>query len=236
MIRLYGMVPAVMRHLLIVVVAAIVSIAVGAVFGWITPRFYIPILIPLATGAAVGVALGFFAHLMRQRSYWFVGAVCVCSWLMCVVVFHWVEYQMGFLPDVQARVQKQYGLTEVADENVQDYADRLLEQRVGQSGFCGFLLYRGRSGLKLRWSGAVKLGSGWAFAVWGLDLIVMLAMILRMGLGMVRRVRREVIADGPGERQLNPGDSDRYNTPSQSDPVEITNEERTEDIVRSEDK
>ena len=133
----------------------------------------------------------FFLHYSKISRPSKAAIVALLAWASCVLAFHWVEYRVVFVGEVQiafdATRQVDGGPPFTDDEALQK-THEILEQETGHSGFRGFLLYRGRSGLEMRVLQKRVLHPAWAFGVWALDLLVLLAVVLRLGLGVIRRV------------------------------------------------
>jgi hypothetical protein len=141
-------------------------------------------------GAAIGVGVGFWSN----ASEFFDGPVpwvaTALSCVMCLGVFHYVEYADGFVNLVREAHEIEdpaLGVIELDDAQAQELADRTLQRAVGQGGFVGFLKLRARAGLRLRGFGPGMLGSGFALGIWILDILVLLLLAFRVAVGAARR-------------------------------------------------
>ena len=182
--------PDMVRYSLVAAVTLLVAALAGFVGAQMTREIYVPILAPTAMGAAIGCTLGFSVHVARVRAGWVVWGLALLAWMICVSVFHWTEYRIGFIDEVRQwyTLEGNYaGSIDVSSEEALVLSEDLLQEEVGRGGFSGFLLFRLRSGLRLRGANA-ELGALWAGLVWFLDLAIVLGLSVRIALGVQRRI------------------------------------------------
>jgi hypothetical protein len=170
-------------------IAVTAGAIVGALIALLTRNIYVPILVPLTMGAALGAACGYFVHYWSVRNLWVVGVATVLGWMVCMSVFHWVEYRNGFVGAIsvahnQARASD--GAPALTPEQAIQAGDIVLDSLVGEGGFYGFLKLRVRAGMRMRGFGQPTLGAPWAIGVWLLDLFVVLLLAIKIGLGVAR--------------------------------------------------
>jgi hypothetical protein len=181
-----------MRSLLLVSVTCVLGGAVvGALAALLTETYYVPVLVPIAMGAGCGMALGFVVHYVGLRRRPWVVLAALAIWMVCVLTFHWVEYRVVFTNGVRMaydQIRAVDGGPPLSDEEALSMTQDLLVERTGHGGLKGFLLYRGRAGLKIRILQERTLGMAWSIGLWCLDLMVLLLVIVRISLGVFGRI------------------------------------------------
>ena len=201
-----------MRNLLLITIACVVGGGVvGALSALLTETYYVPVLVPIAMGAGGGMALGFAVHYVGLRRRFWVGLAALVTWACCVTSFHWVEYRVVFTDGVRTaydQIRAVDGGPPLSDDEALSLTEDLLVERTGHGGLKGFLLYRGRSGLRIRVLEDRTLGMAWSMGLWGLDLLVLFMVIARIALGIVHRI------PSSGTSQLNGEDGPRYTMPA----------------------
>ena len=117
-------------------------------------------------------------------------AISVLTWASCITAFHYTEYRVVFVGAVQDAFNETRavdGGPPLSGDEAITQSDEILEKETGHAGFRGFLTYRGRSGLEMRVLQKKVEHPAWSIGVWILDLLVLLFVMLRIGLGVVRR-------------------------------------------------
>ncbi len=178
------------RALTVFLVTVIAAAGAGGFGALITRAVYVPILVPMALGAAVGVAVGFMNHLCGFKRGLVVVMSVLLGWVACVLAFHYVEYSDGFVNAVRLAHEETgsiAGAISLTDEQARAAADTLLVEQVGVGGFYGFLKLRAVAGIRMRGFGPGLLSRNWAFAMWLIDLLVMVVLIWRIGAGAAAR-------------------------------------------------
>lgn len=179
------------RKLTVLVASLLCGVLTGALMALLTRQLYIPVLAPVAMGVVIGAALGFCVHFFGVSGRGMVAVAAVIGWIGCMSTFHWVEYRAGFIRavatshDLMRAADSAPALTE---EQAVEAADVVLDQIVGQTGFGGFLRLRVYGGLRFRGFGESTLGPAWAIGVWLIDLILVLALTLKIALAVRKQL------------------------------------------------
>jgi|GEM_PF-6763796 hypothetical protein len=215
-----------MRTVLLVSVACVLGGAlVGALSALLTATYYVPVLVPIAMGAGCGMALGFVVHYVGLRRRSWVVLAALATWLLCVSTFHWVEYRVVFTNGVRIaydQVRAVDGGPPLSDEEALAMTEDLLVERTGHGGVKGFLLYRGRAGLKIRLLQERRLGMAWSMGLWCLDLLVLFLVIARISLGVFGRI------PSSGISRLNGEELPRYTIPADETAPHVVDGQRAD--------
>ena len=169
-----------------------IALGSGWIVGLLTKTHAVPILVPMAVGAAAGLSLGFLLHLFDLRSRVLALCIGLVAWSAGMLALQWVEYRHGFVGAVRFEYELEgdvAGDPGYTDEEARAMADRILTSEVGRGGLVGFLALRMKGGLRLRGAAAPRLGQVWAAALWVLEMLVALGVLLRIGLGVQQRAR-----------------------------------------------
>ncbi len=181
-----------LRALILPLIVLPVAVMTAWVIGVLTLSVFVPILVPVAIGTCAGVGLGFTAHLLGIQNRGVLVVVALGAWVAAMGTLHWVEYRRGFVEAVRAEnalESNAAGDPGYTDEEALALSDELLQDVVGREGFLGFLELRARGGMNLRGAPGARLDGWAALALWLVDLLACLAMILRIGWGAQARLR-----------------------------------------------
>ncbi len=187
-----------MRHvpsLVLLLFAPALGVALGLLLATATPRLHVPLLMAVALGVMTGAAVGLLGYRLAVAGLVPWALACCLGWGGALGGYHLGEYRSAFLGKVADETTFEraiQGLEPLDDAALVDEGDRILVRRVGTPGFAGFLKYRVVAGLSVKGPMAAvwpTLPSPAAVAVWLLDAVVALAVIVRVGLGARRRLR-----------------------------------------------
>ena len=185
-----------LKAAILLAVGLLFAVLVGGLGAGLSRAVYVPVLVPVALGALIAVPMAVVSHMARLRHRMALVVVSALVWSVCLITFHYVEYRYQFVPSMSELSALEGGAPLVTDAERLAVADLVLESAVGQGGFVGFLRLRAEGGVRLRASGTVT-PEGWAsVAVWGLDVLVGLAVLLRILLGVARRAP-PVVSEAP---------------------------------------
>ena len=197
---------------------------VGALAALLTETYYVPVLVPIAMGAGCGMALGFVVHYVGLQRRTGVVLAALVTWMACTMAFHWVEYRVVFTNGVRVaydQIRAVDGGPPLSDEEALSMTEDLLVERTGHGGLRGFLLFRGRAGLKLRILQERKLGLGWSVGLWCLDAMILFLVIARISLGVLGRI------PSSGTSRLNGEELHRYTMPASGTGPQVVDGQRT---------
>ncbi len=179
-----------LRAVIVIVLGLLAGALVGGFTALLTRSVYVPILVPMFMGASIGMAVGFWANASEFYGGPLPWVATTLACLMCIGVFHYVEYADGFVNLVRRAHQVEgegFEATRIDDAQARALAERSLVSAVGEGGFVGFLKLRAKAGLKLRGFGPGSLGSRWSLVIWGLDLFVIFLLAFRIAVGAAAR-------------------------------------------------
>lgn len=179
------------RYLPLAVIAAFTAVIVGWAGAHASAVVYAPVLVPVALAAVLSLGLGVTVHYLSLRSTAGVLAVAIAAWCLCLTSFHFTEYQL-FIRDVRAWDALENvtpGHITITEAETRELAEEVLVETVGHGGFRGFLTLRLTAGLRLKALGGEPAGRLASTLLWSLEILIGLAVLLRVVWGVLRRVR-----------------------------------------------
>ena len=172
------------------VLTLVLAIVGGAVLGlivyFVSQFIYLICIFPFLIGGIFGYLLTLGVDLGKVRSGVYVAIAGIIGALVFLAASRYPTYAIDFKSDVRDELEDFAGAgVEVTDEEVNEFADFILEAETGATGYWGFLQLEAKEGISIgrRSTDLMTLDGTMAWVYWAIDFLIIAGFGIILGVG-----------------------------------------------------